>query len=82
MIDILFDDVASGDEIDYKRAYENSCKAVDNMTKSLDEAKKEIFRRELDLIALEEQTGMIEKYEFGFRVVEAFLGAKILEDYE
>lgn len=128
MIDILFDDVVSGDKIDYKGAYENSCKAVDNLTKSLDEAKKEFFRsrdevsnlyglideknaryeeamkeirglndildrkdnelatakrqRELDLIALKEQCSMIEQYEFGFRVVEAFLGAKILEDYE
>lgn len=73
--------------VDEKTArYEAALKEIKGLNNILDKKDTELAvakrQRELDLIALKEQTSMIEKYEFGFRVVEAFLGKKILEDYE
>lgn len=62
-------------EAEYNRLLEENLKLHDMRVKNE-------RQRELDLIALKEQASVIEKYEFGFRVVEAFLGTKILEDYE
>lgn len=44
------------------------------------EVEKARRQRELDLFAIKDMSSTIEKYEFGFRVIEAFLGRDILEE--
>lgn len=78
--------------IDYKEAYEESCKVVDSLTESYEEAQKKIKEKDdtikmamdmhdTDRKLLAKYRDDIAKLTFGLRVVEALTDHDILEDF-